>query len=56
MNEVKKVNNQREKELEDRIYEFNKMKDQIYEKAKKDSIKDQKKKLDKYQSKLERVK
>jgi hypothetical protein len=56
MAEVKRINIEREKELEDRIYEFNKQKDDIYNKAKKDHSKDETKKIEKFKAKLERVK
>lgn len=54
--EVKRVNSEREKELEETIYEFNKQRDQIYLKAKADCAKDEKRKREKFQSKVERIK
>lgn len=44
MQEVKKVNQQREKELEDRIYQFNKQKDEVFDKAKNEALKEEKRK------------
>ena len=56
MNEARRVGAGREREVEERVYQFNKMKEEIYAKAKEEAIKEEKKRMDKYLQKMERVK
>ncbi|CDW80578.1 UNKNOWN [Stylonychia lemnae] len=54
--ELKRVISERENEIETKIIIFNKQKDDLYQKAKQDAIKEEKIKTDKYLSKIERIK
>jgi hypothetical protein len=54
--ELKRVNSEREQELEEKIYSFNKQKDELFKKAKEEALKEEKKRTNKYLQKLERVK
>lgn len=54
--EVKKTVAEREAEIEDKIYQFNKHKEAVYEKARVDVREEERRKFDKMKEKLERVK
>lgn len=53
---MKKTVSEREAEIEDKIYQFNKHKEAVYEKARIEVREEEKKRLDKMRDKLERVK
>ena len=56
MSELKRVSAEREEELESRIMHFTRAKEELYQKAKSDAANEERKRTEKYLSKLERVK
>jgi len=56
MSQVRRVNQEREDHLEKRIIEFEKQRADLFEKAKDEAMREEKRKREKFQLKVERIK
>ena len=56
MSQVRRVNADREQHLEKKIIEFEKQRDELFVKAKEEAMREEKKKREKFQLKVERIK
>ena len=56
MSQVRRVNAEREEHLQKRVIEFEKQKDELFTKAKEQAAKEEKRKREKFQLKVERIK